>query len=121
MSNKTELHLLLLDALRGLVEECRVRPSASAERRASFKRGMLAQIEILSHYQSGKARDEILLEVSKLNEIVLTNPDFDSEVANALLKLTEGPTSDPSETVKRKISTIPPPPQKSSAPPEEDL
>ena len=83
--------------------------------RRVLRRTIVSLIELLSYYQ-GDEREEIIRSVAPIRAMVLTG-GFEDSIVDALSFLAREPTSDPSEELVRKVSTLPPPPSL----PEEEL
>ncbi len=88
----------------------------SFEYHASLQNSMLTLLHTLGFFTSEHARKVISEAVAEIKKTIMTDPEYGDAVVNMLEQLVQEPTSDPSEVLVRKVSTLPPPPA-----PEEEL
>lgn len=106
MSTK-QVHETALESLECFVQE--YRNFAGGPYRDSLRFAILSLIKTLGFFEDELSRKTILEKLANIRGMVLTNPDFDETIVDALNLLAQEPTSDPSEKLARRFGSSRPP------------
>ncbi len=106
MSTK-QVHEIALESLECFVQE--YGNFAGGPYRESLRFAILSLIKTLGFFEDELSRGKILEVLDRIRGKVLTNPDFDEVIVDALNLLAQEPTSDPSEQLARRFGSSRPP------------